>query len=265
MDSLPSPCPDPVLATDAGASHTGPVHSNTARYQRESFDTRHPTAYTYLTLQYRRPVLGPTFGREWATLRQEEEPTVQERARRTQATVLLAAAEEFASHGYAGARLDRVAARTGMTKGALYAHFSSKDALAHRLVGWVEEAWETVVAESRADAASVAALRTLVIGLARRVIRDVHVRAGLRLLREAPRHWRPGYDLVDGIHDTVARVAEQAQSRGEISSRYSVRAITRLLLTVVWVAANDETSEQILEELWHMAESALVRNPVRCL
>ena len=60
--------------------------------------------------------------------------TQQERARRTRERVLTAAAEVFASQGYSRATLSSVADRIGMTKGALYGHFSSKRSLAGALI-----------------------------------------------------------------------------------------------------------------------------------
>ncbi|GIQ64655.1 hypothetical protein PACILC2_32230 [Paenibacillus cisolokensis] len=47
----------------------------------------------------------------------------------TRTKILDAAARLFAKHGYNGATLDLVAADTGMTKGAVYWHFSSKSDL----------------------------------------------------------------------------------------------------------------------------------------
>jgi AcrR family transcriptional regulator len=43
--------------------------------------------------------------------------------------VLDAAVEEFAEHGYADARIDRIAARADLTRGAVYSNFASKRAL----------------------------------------------------------------------------------------------------------------------------------------
>ncbi len=47
----------------------------------------------------------------------------------TRARLLQAAAEVYASHGFGGATLDEVAAQAGLTKGAVYAHFGSKENL----------------------------------------------------------------------------------------------------------------------------------------
>lgn len=48
---------------------------------------------------------------------------------RTRAAVLAAAREEFAEHGYAEAKVDRIAERAEMTRGAVYSNFPGKRAL----------------------------------------------------------------------------------------------------------------------------------------
>ncbi|TDB98479.1 TetR/AcrR family transcriptional regulator [Nonomuraea longispora] len=48
---------------------------------------------------------------------------------RTRAAVLAAAREEFAEHGYADAKVDRIAERAELTRGAVYSNFPSKRAL----------------------------------------------------------------------------------------------------------------------------------------
>jgi AcrR family transcriptional regulator len=50
-------------------------------------------------------------------------------ADRSQAAILLAARDEFASHGLAGARVDRIAERAEVNKRLIYYYFGSKDDL----------------------------------------------------------------------------------------------------------------------------------------
>lgn len=50
-------------------------------------------------------------------------------AERTKKRILEAAAEEFAAHGLAGARVDAIARRAGVNKQLLYHHFGGKEAL----------------------------------------------------------------------------------------------------------------------------------------
>ena len=52
-----------------------------------------------------------------------------QRQERTQAAVLAAAREEFTEHGYAEAKVDRIAERAELTRGAVYSNFPSKRAL----------------------------------------------------------------------------------------------------------------------------------------
>lgn len=52
-----------------------------------------------------------------------------EQQERTRTTVLAAAREEFVEHGYALAKIDRIAERAEMTRGAVYSNFPGKRAL----------------------------------------------------------------------------------------------------------------------------------------
>ncbi|GAA2727565.1 TetR family transcriptional regulator [Actinocorallia aurantiaca] len=52
-----------------------------------------------------------------------------ERQERTRGAVLAAARHEFAEHGYADAKVDRIAERADLTRGAVYSNFTGKRAL----------------------------------------------------------------------------------------------------------------------------------------
>jgi AcrR family transcriptional regulator len=54
----------------------------------------------------------------------------QQRAARTRLRILDAAAAAFAEHGYDGVSLNEVIRQSGLTKGAFYFHFASRDELA---------------------------------------------------------------------------------------------------------------------------------------
>jgi AcrR family transcriptional regulator len=56
------------------------------------------------------------------------------RARVSPERILAAAAAEFAEHGFAGARVDRIARRARVNKAMLYYHFRSKEALYRTLL-----------------------------------------------------------------------------------------------------------------------------------
>lgn len=59
----------------------------------------------------------------------EDQPAVNARGEATRRRILDAATAEFAQHGIAGARVDRIAAAARTNKAQLYAYFGSKDSL----------------------------------------------------------------------------------------------------------------------------------------
>jgi AcrR family transcriptional regulator len=67
-------------------------------------------------------------------------------AERTQAAILAAATHEFARHGLAGARVDRIAARAKTNKRMLYYYFGGKEAL---FLAVLERTYEHIRAEEQ--------------------------------------------------------------------------------------------------------------------
>ncbi|MGX2997139.1 ScbR family autoregulator-binding transcription factor [Streptomyces sp. JNUCC 64] len=59
---------------------------------------------------------------------------MQERAQRTRELLLRGAAEAFDELGYAGTSITRILQRAGVTAGAMYFHFDSKEALARAVI-----------------------------------------------------------------------------------------------------------------------------------
>ncbi len=71
----------------------------------------------------------------------------------TRARLVESAFREIHAHGYSGASLDRILAKSGVTKGALYHHFKSKADLLHAVMDdvlrpMVEDRWLAPLRES---------------------------------------------------------------------------------------------------------------------
>lgn len=106
----------------------------------------------------------------------------QQRAERTRAAILKAAAAEFDAVGYEGARLDRIAEGAGATKGAMYFHFHSKMDLARVLIEEKYTNWPVIVAEvSGTGLRGMAAAEEITQRVASVFIHDVRVRAAMKL------------------------------------------------------------------------------------
>ncbi|MCX5563742.1 ScbR family autoregulator-binding transcription factor [Streptomyces sp. NBC_00038] len=135
----------------------------------------------------------------------------QDRAIRTRQTILLAAAKVFEENGYQAATISEILAAAGVTKGALYFHFPSKEHLAE---GVLHQQDQRLPIPDRA--CKMQQLVDTVVLHAHRLQTDPMVRAGVRLSldqqaqgldRSGPfLHWSAvGIELL-----------EKAQTQGEL-------------------------------------------------
>ncbi|MDQ3761625.1 MAG: TetR/AcrR family transcriptional regulator [Actinomycetota bacterium] len=110
---------------------------------------------------------------------------LQGRARITRQALLVAAATRFAEVGYHGTSLSEVIAASKVTKGALYFHFASKQALADAVVAEMIARWKVLVAE--VNARGLDPLWTLLAQtdeVVARMIKDPIARGGIQLLTD---------------------------------------------------------------------------------
>ncbi|MFI5621699.1 ScbR family autoregulator-binding transcription factor [Streptomyces sp. NPDC051567] len=110
---------------------------------------------------------------------------MQERSERTRRRLVCAGAEMFHRNGYANATLGDIAGAAGVTKGALYFHFASKDELAdavqQRGCGMLHEA---VRARREAGASPLQTLIDTTHWLARTLHEDPAIPASFRITKE---------------------------------------------------------------------------------
>src|SRR5919205_820960 len=109
------------------------------------------------------------------------------RARATRLATLTAAAEHFARHGYHATSLDSVLADSGGTKGALYFHFASKEALARAVIAEMLRRWGTLRGQvSVRGLDPLASLLGLWEEVTARLRAGATARGGPRLLNDLP-------------------------------------------------------------------------------
>lgn len=107
---------------------------------------------------------------------------MQQRAVQTRGRVLVAAAEVFARTGFLAASMNDIVEAAGVTKGAVYFHFPSKEALAVAIVEEQFARWPPIVAsviEHSPDA--LTSIVVLTYEAASRFRDDVLTTAGIRL------------------------------------------------------------------------------------
>ncbi|MFD5749006.1 TetR family transcriptional regulator [Streptomyces sp. NPDC127033] len=185
----------------------------------------------------------------------------QERASRTHERFLDASADEFSRHGYAGANLQRIAAHAGMTKGALYAHFPSKDALAAVFTSSFNRVGHELLQEIDKGGPPLTSLRHVTVGFVRRMQSDLRFRAGLRLaFEEACARGRPPTVITD-LSMALARLVSDAQEKDELTTRERPELISSLVVALMcgmyYIAPADglgDSAEQVVR-FWQLLSS----------
>ncbi|MCZ0980735.1 TetR family transcriptional regulator [Streptomyces diastatochromogenes] len=181
--------------------------------------------------------------------------------------VIGAAAAEFALHGFAGTNLADITARTGLTKGALYGHFSSKAELAGELTRSFEAVWDgslaAAVGAAEESGAALPALRGLLLDLARRVNGDLPFAAGLRLVMDAARAEGTVPVHLDRLCEVVALLVRRCQDEGSVRTAHPADVLARLAVALLVgapavVTASDAAGPaELVSELWDVLEPAL--------
>ncbi|MCZ0988417.1 TetR family transcriptional regulator [Streptomyces diastatochromogenes] len=176
----------------------------------------------------------------------------QDRARRTHELLLDSAAAEFVLHGFAGTNLSDVAARSRVTKGALYGHFDSKAELAEELTRGFEEEWAKLLASAGSS------LRELTVGLARRMDEDVRFAAGLRLTADAARVSRQEPVPLGELRVRLLELIRDAQREGRIDAGHRPEVLARFVVAVLMGEhATRWSGVEEVGELWDLVLCAL--------
>ena len=149
--------------------------------------------------------------------------------------VLTAATELFAELGYDATSVQQVVARAGVTKGALYHYFSSKEELLFEIYG-------SVIAEQLAGLDQVLARQMAPEPTLRAIVADVvettaeHSLATAVFTRERTKlnleHWHALQAQWRRYQDTVRSVIRDAQASGDFASVASPEVISWMIFGV---------------------------------
>ncbi|MFJ6797959.1 ScbR family autoregulator-binding transcription factor [Streptomyces sp. NPDC091268] len=142
---------------------------------------------------------------------------MQARSERTRRKLVRAGAELFRRNGYANATLGDIAVAAGVTKGALYFHFASKDELAEA----VQERGGAMLREEaralrRRGVPPLQALVDLTHWLARTLNEDPALPASFRITKECAGSEPPVTDFHRAWLTTVCDLLREARDAGEL-------------------------------------------------
>ncbi|MFI9812877.1 TetR/AcrR family transcriptional regulator [Saccharothrix variisporea] len=179
----------------------------------------------------------------------------------TRDELLAAAAEVFDRDGYARATIDEVCDRAGVTKGALYGHFSSKKALALAVLERQAREWARI--RERLQRVHRSPLQVLVdFGYA--VNRDRAVVQ--RLLFQAPLCDDAAQHHVARWTATVLDLLRHAENRGELRAGVDLAGcadgVVSALVGVHLMAMAVDVPDDAVAEVWRTWLPGVAKPPV---
>ena len=159
---------------------------------------------------------------------------LQPRAQATRLAILTAAAEHFGRNGYYPTSLDSVLADSGGTKGALYFHFASKEALARAVIAEMVQRWGDLHGQvSRSGLDPLEVLLALVDEVIRRLIEDPIARGGTRLLNDLPRSVQDAGGHYHRVERDVAALLVEAAQAGLLREGIDSALVARQIVALV--------------------------------
>lgn len=193
-----------------------------------------------------------------------------ERSTRTRAKLLRAAAEVFDRDGFAGSSLTAVCARAEVSKGALYCHFRSKEALGVAIIEEQSLLWHRLRDDQLAvEASPMQALIAMSFEFARRLDSDLTVRVSAKLLREAVFFDVAAAAQVVGwiavVRDLLSLAQERGELKAEVNVRHAAEQIVAELLGLQFVAQALSGGTDLryrLSRVWRASSGCLVTTSV---
>ncbi len=151
----------------------------------------------------------------------------QERAEITRQAILDGAAVAFDHSGFDGTSLSDVVRHAGVTKGALYFHFQSKEALARALM---DEQFQVAEGVGAIEDPGLQTVIDLTHQMAHALRTNARVRAGIRLLVEFGSFTDPDPSPNNSWIDTCHRCLVPAQDRGDVHPGLDTHDLSTLLV-----------------------------------
>ncbi|HXR71947.1 ScbR family autoregulator-binding transcription factor [Actinocrinis sp.] len=184
----------------------------------------------------------------------------QERAVRTREAVVRAAAEAFADAGFLATSMADIFARAGVTKGALYFHFTSKEELAFAIIDAEEQAaGELIESVMSTDSPPLQKLIDISFRWAHLIQSNPIVQAGLRMIIEQGTYSRPMPLPYNAWQELSAQLLTQAQERGELERSVDVRNMAEFIVSsftgaqiVSQVVSGHKDLVQRVERMWQL-------------
>ncbi|PPF40329.1 TetR/AcrR family transcriptional regulator [Pseudoclavibacter sp. AY1H1] len=155
----------------------------------------------------------------------------QQRSIQTRSRLVLAAATTFVEYGFASSTLSRIRANSGVTNGAFYHHFATREAVAEAVLGEYAARASNAVAEATRSAASgIDALLKVSVAFAKLLQSDVVVLAGVIVTSEIGSSFLSHGSYLDWLA-RIRPVIRICQREGSIRGDFSADHVSSLFVS----------------------------------
>ncbi|GAB3461951.1 ScbR family autoregulator-binding transcription factor [Actinophytocola sediminis] len=187
--------------------------------------------------------------------------TKQSRSENTRLHLVRSAAELFDRNGFSGATLEDVSRSAGVTKGAFYFHFSSKDELAGAIQAEACTLLRGAVYRALGDGTGVLqSLVDLTHEIAHWLDNEAVVRASMRTARECGHRGAPFLDFYVDLLSAVETMLISAEHAGELADAVAIEQVSTLVLTMCagvemlwWSGIRQGSVRDGLRDMWTLA------------
>lgn len=201
---------------------------------------------------------------------QRRTPT-QERGQVTQRAVVEGASRVFDRIGFGGASLSMIAEASGISQGAMYFHFKSKDQIALAVIHEQHARSLPLMAEiERQNDGVIDKLIHISRGMVGQLQEDATVRAGIRLAMEKGTLGEPAAEFYEDWIAGTAAMLKPALDSGELDSPLQPAELARTLIaffTGVQLTSQATTERDDLlasvRNMWALLIEAIVPAPGR--
>jgi AcrR family transcriptional regulator len=187
----------------------------------------------------------------------------QQRAEQTRARLVEVAAELFDRYGFAGTNISDITAAAGVTKGALYFHFTAKEELVEAVQATSTALLAEAVAKiAAADLSPIEALIDLSHAVARMLVNEPAVRASFRIARECGDKAEPFVNFHHAWREVVRELLRSAAKNGQLvrNADVSLPLLSMYVgIEALWSAGMSKDGvAELFTEAWRLLLPGLV-------
>ncbi|VXB13638.1 conserved hypothetical protein [Pseudoclavibacter sp. 8L] len=144
---------------------------------------------------------------------------------------MLAAATTFVEYGFASSTLSRIRANSGVTNGAFYHHFATREAVAEAVLGeYAARASDAVAEATRSASSGIDALLRVSVAFAKLLQSDVVVLAGVIVTSEIGSSFLSHGSYLDWLA-RIRPVIRICQREGSIRGDFSADDVSSLFVS----------------------------------